>query len=316
VNPNGKRISIIIVVWNARAYVLECLETLFSYAHGLPLEVIAVDNDSKDGAPEAIAERFQQVRLIRNGQNLGFAKANNIGIRASTGEYLCLVNSDVSFVEDCLSPMVDFMEANPGIGIVGPQMLVPPAKDVARSTMRFPTIWNTLTRYMGMDVLLPNSKLSGALLNSDFDHRATRDVEVLNGWFWMIRRSALSTVGLLDEQFFMYGEDVDWCQRFHKAGQRVVFFAGAKALHYGGASAAGSPLFFSVEKERANLQLFRKHYGGLSAAVFWAISLCGNFVRALGFGVICLFRPTVRKQAGPKFQRSIACLRWLIRNAV
>ena len=308
-----KTVSVIIVVWNAQAYVLECLETLLTHAAGRPLEIIAVDNASSDGTPAVIEERFPTVRVIRNCKNLGFAKANNMGIRESTGDYVCLLNSDVKLMDDCFSPMIRFMESHPDVGILGPQM-IDPTLQIARSTMRFPTLWNTLTRYTGVDLLFPKPRSSGTLLNSDFDHRETRDVEVLNGWFWMVRRSALHKVGLLDERFFMYGEDLDWCYRFQKAGQRVVFFAGAKAFHYGGASTASSPRFFAFQMERANLQLFGKHYGLLSRSAFWLICLLGNFMRAARYGTVWLFKPSARKNVLPKYQRRIACVWWLIRG--
>jgi GT2 family glycosyltransferase len=315
VDLSNRSVSVIIVIWNAKAYVLDCFETLFQYTKNLPLEIIAVDNASTDGTPDEVAVKFPTVKLIRNEKNLGFAKANNIGIHQGKGEYICLVNSDVKFIEDCFSPIIEYMDSHPEIGLLGPQS-VDVAGKVIRSTMRFPTVWNSFTRYLGVDLLFPNSRLLGAQLNSDFDHLETKDVEVLNGWFWLVRRSALEKVGLLDEEFFMYGEDLDWCLRFLKAGYRVVFFTGAKAIHYGGVSAAGSPLFFSIEKERATLQLFQKHYGNLSRFAFWLISILGNMVRAIGYGIVWLFKPSAREHALPKYQRSIACLQWLLRGTI
>jgi GT2 family glycosyltransferase len=237
------RVSVVIVVWNAKNYVLECLASLREHCAGVCSEVIVVDNASTDGTPEMVAELYPEFRLIRNSENLGFAKANNIGIAQSSGDYICLVNSDVKFLDDCISPMIEYLSQNPMVGMVGPKMLATDGR-VWRSTMRFPTIWNHFSRALGLDIAFRGSRRFGGLLMSDFDHRTTAPVEVLNGWFVAVRRTAMERVGLLDPQFFMYGEDVDWCYRFHQAGEGVVFFAEAGAIHYGGASSAHAPLRF------------------------------------------------------------------------
>jgi len=303
-------ISVIIVIWNGKEYVLKCLETLFLHCGHLPLEVIAVDNASTDGSADEVQRRFPKVRLIRNEHNLGFAKANNLGIQESKGEFLCLVNSDVEFIHDCLTPLAAFLESSPTAGILGPQMLNSESK-VARSTMKFPTVWTTFIRNIAADLFFSKSTLFQGQLNLGFDHLETRDVEVLNGWFWFIRRSAVAKVGLLDEDFFMYGEDLDWCARFVRAGQRVVFFSEAKALHHGGASSASSPVFFSIEQERATLQLIRKHRGPVVAGEFLLCEIFGNLARSIWYGLSWLLRPASRRQSFLKYRRSTACLWWL-----
>ena len=200
-------VSVIIVVWNAKKYVLECLESLREYCQHVYDEVIIVDNASIDGTPELIAEMFPEFKLIRNLENLGFAKANNIGMEQCSGDYVCLVNSDVKFTSDCLSPLLKFLSENPEVGMVGPKMLLPDGR-VARSTMRFPTVWNQFCRAVGLNVAFKKSRLFGGYLMSDFNHQTTSSVEVLNGWFVVVSRTALDRVGVLDPQFFMYGEDV------------------------------------------------------------------------------------------------------------
>lgn len=117
-------VSVVIVVWNAKKYVLECLDSLREHCDGAYTEVIVVDNCSTDGTPEIVGELFPEFKLIRNPENYGFAKANNIGMSASSGEYICLVNSDVKFVEDCISPLLGYLGANPDVGLVGPAMLL------------------------------------------------------------------------------------------------------------------------------------------------------------------------------------------------
>lgn len=303
-------VSIIIVVWNAKKYVQECLDSLREYCDRVYSEVIVVDNCSTDGTPDLIAENFPEFKLIRNSENLGFSKANNIGIAHSSGEYVCLVNSDVKFTGDCLSPMLNYLMENPNVGMMGPKMLGPNGQ-VQRSTMRFPTVWNQFCRALGLDIVFKRSRLFGGLLMSDFDHTKTRPVEVLNGWFVVVRRTALDRVGLLDPQFFMYGEDVDWCYRFHQAGEQMVFFADAEAIHYGGASSANAPLRFYLENCRANWQYWRKHHGWLSQMAFLASSGTYHLVRFLGFAAMYLVRPSQRQESLAKLHRSSVCLQWV-----
>lgn len=291
-------------------YVIECLDSLREHCGKICDEVIVVDNASNDGTPDLIAAMFPEFRLIRNSENLGFAKANNIGMAASSGEYVCLVNSDVKFTDDCLSPMLKFLNENSDVGMVGPKMLSIKG-EVRRSTMRFPTIWNELCRALGLDLLFRNSRLFGGLLMSDFDHSTTAPVEVLNGWFVVVRRKALDRVGPLDPQFFMYAEDLDWCYRFHRAGERVVFFANAGAIHYGGASSSNAPLRFYLEMSRANCQYWRKHHGSVGQMAFFVNSAVYHFVRIVGAAGMWLFSPSHRAENRTRLIRSFACLHWL-----
>jgi GT2 family glycosyltransferase len=303
-------LSIVIVVWNAKKYVAECLGSLREHCAGIYSEVIVVDNASTDGTPEMIAELFPEFELIRNPDNLGFAKANNIGIERSSGDYLCLVNSDVKFLDDCLSPMLRYLGEHPAVGMVGPKMLSEDG-EVRRSTMRFPTVWNNFCRALGLDYLFKHSRSFGGLLMSDFDHRTTAPVEVLNGWFLLLKRSALERVGPLDPQFFMYGEDVDWCYRFHQAGEGVVFFAEAGAIHYGGASSANAPLRFYLELYRATWQYWRKHHHAAAQVGFLMAFAIHHLLRLAGSGFVYLFAPSRRPSTAAKFRRSLACLQWV-----
>ena len=308
--PEMQSVSIVIVVWNAKKYVLECLESLREHCQNIGPEVIVVDNCSTDGTPEMVAEQFPEFRLIRNPENYGFAKANNIGIARSSGEYVCLVNSDVKFLDDCISPILDFLRTHPLVAMVGPKMLTVNGI-VARSTMRFPTVWNYFCRAVGLDLMFRKSRMFGGFLMSDFDHQTTRPVEVLNGWFVVTRRDAIQRVGPLDAQFFMYGEDIDWSYRFHQCGEQVYFFAGAGAIHYGGASSSNAPIRFYLEMCRADLQLWRKHRGWLGGAAFLSILALHHSVRLFGMSLTYMVRPSERESTLLKLKRSLATLEWL-----
>lgn len=305
-------VSVVVVVWNAKKYVLQCLESLREHCGQIYTEVIVVDNASNDGTPELIAEQFPEFRLIRNPENLGFAKASNIAISHSSGEYVCLVNSDVRFTEDCISRMLRYLAENPGIAMLGPKMLGANG-EVRRSTMRFPTVWNNFCRALGLDLAFKRSRWFGGLLMSDFDHQTTQPVEVLNGWFLLVRRSAVERIGLLDPQFFMYGEDLDWCYRFHEAGETIAFYAEGEAIHYGGASSANAPVQFYLEQWRSNWQYCRKHHNWLTQAGFLAAFAVHIGLRLMISGLVYLYSPSRRSQTRLTLRKHLACLHWVSR---
>ncbi len=303
-------LSIIIVTWNGRRYTLKCLESLHANAGAIPTEIVLVDNASTDGTAEAIRTRFPGVQLIENQANLGFAKANNIGIAVSRGKYVCLINSDVVVPAGCLERMVEFMEAHPNVGLLGPKMLGPDGS-VGYSVMRLPTVWNTLCCALGLHSLLPHSRLFGGFMMNGYPYDHIDDVEVLTGWFWMLPRSALLQVGGLDERFFMYGEDIDWCHRFLEGGWRVVFYPGAAALHYGAASSGEAPTRFYIEMRRANLQYFQKHAGRLRCFGYQLATWVHEMVRVLAYSLLYCCKPSRRQEAAFKVSRSLSCMRWL-----
>jgi len=307
----ARRVSVIIVVWNAKKYVQECLASLHKYCREAYCEVIVVDNASTDGTPQLVAEMFPAFTLICNSENLGFAKANNIGIARSTGEYVCLVNSDVTFTDDCISPMVEYLDGHPDIGMLGPKMLGPEGTTARRSTMRFPTVWNNFSRALGLDLAFRRSRLFGGLLMSDFDHQTTTPVEVLNGWFVLVRRRAIERVGVLDPRFFMYGEDLDWCYRFRQTGEGVVFFADAAAIHYGGASSSNAPLRFYLEQCYANWQYWQKHHNWFSQVAFLVTLAIYHCVRLLDSIFRYVFSPGRRLESLDNLRRNVICLQWV-----
>lgn len=305
-----KDLSLVIVTWNCKAYAQECLASISAQTGNLSTEVIVVDNASSDGTPELISAEFPRVRLIRSKENLGFAKGNNLGIRETTGRYVCLINPDVNVAPDCLYKMYGYMEQQPAIGLLGPKMLCPD-RTVGRSTMRFPTIWNSLCRALALDRVFRKSRTFGGFLMRDFDHNSTRDVDVLNGWFWMTRRDALNVVGVLDDQLFMYGDDLDWSRRYNNAGWRVVFYAEAEAIHYGGGTTARAPIPFYLALQRANLQYWRKHNGRMAMAGYFLVTCLHHMARMVGYGLVCLWKGSAASQAAYKVKRSFASFLWL-----
>ena len=307
-------VSVIIVSWNAREFLMQCLDSLSGNVWRYPMEIIVVDNASSDGSADAVEKRFQNVRVIRNSTNLGFAKANNIGIRQSSGKYLCLVNSDVKVLEGCISKLVDYMEAHPKVGLAGPRMLDSNGQ-VGRSCRGFPTVWNLFCVALGLDSLLPKVRLFGAYSLRFWSQDTTESVDILGGWFWVVRRQALKTVGLLDENFFFYAEDMDWCKRFHREGLDVVYLATAASIHYGGGSSKNAPIKYAVQQLRANQQYLRKHHSRLEQAACFCICLMHQTARLVGHGMLLFFRPS-NGERSYKIQRSWSSLLWLLKGGI
>lgn len=304
-------ISVIIVSWNAKTFLLQCIQSVLLQHSAHPMEIIVVDNASSDGSPEAVKNSFPTIKLICNEDNYGFAKANNIGIRASEGEYLFLINSDVVIHKNCFTKMIEYVEEHPKIGMLGPRIVDSNGR-TQRSCMGYPSLWNLLSRALALDSLFPKSKIFGGQLMTFWGHDQIRSVNVINGCFWMLRRSALAQVGLLDERFFIYGEDIDWCKRFNQGGWDVVFFPHAEAMHYGGASSANAPVKFYLEMQRANYQYWMKHHSYIAAKVFLLINMLHHVLRILG--AILMFPRLLRKrsESSLKIWRSLASVNWSI----
>lgn len=263
-------ISVVIVSWNAKGFLEECLQSLADSGTSRSMEVIVVDNASADGSPEMVQEKFPQVKLIRNGKNLGFAKANNVGIRESAGRYVSLVNSDVKILGDCLGALVGYMDQHPDVGNVGPKIL---NRDLTlqSSCRQFPSLWNNFCEASGLNKVFRGNKLFSGEHMVFFPHDQELAVDVLVGCFWMVRRETFEQIGLLDEDFFIYAEDVDWCRRCWDAGWRVVFFPGSQAIHYRGGSSANDPERFAVEQQKAVLHYWEKHHGPVGRLAVRAI---------------------------------------------
>jgi hypothetical protein len=302
--------SILIVAWNAGRFIKDCLATVKAGTGSLAAEIIVVDNASSDGTGDMVREGFGDVRLIRTPTNLGFAKGNNFGLPYCTGKYIYLVNPDVTVHPECIPALFRYMELHPDVGIVGPRLLNPDGTP-GRSTMRFPTLWRMFCRAVAIDSLFKRSRVFGGFLMRDFRPNQPVDVDILNGWFWVVRREALQEVGVLDRRLFMYGDDMDWCYRFRQAGWRAVLYPLAEATHYGGGTTLRAPVRFAVEKERSFVQYWEKYHGKASTLFYRAISIFNHFIRLMGYTVVAGLPHQGRPIAVLKRRRSMACLLWL-----
>ncbi len=303
-------ISAIIVSWNACGFLRNCLNSIRKTAGFVVCEVVVVDNASTDGSPEMVEEEFPEVKLVRAGENLGFAKANNLGIRHATGSYLALVNSDVVIHPECLQRLLAFLKARKDVGLVGPKILGGDGC-LQRTCRRLPTVWNTLCRSIALDDVFGHYPLFSGREMRHWNHETEAPVEVLSGCFWLARHEAVEDVGGLDERFFFYAEDVDWCKRFWDAGWKVIFFPEATATHFGGGSSANAPLHYAIELLRANLAYWRKHHGRIGQLTFYVLSVLNYSLRLVLLSFKTVVRPGNHHQNAFKLRRSLICVRWL-----
>jgi GT2 family glycosyltransferase len=263
-------VSVVVVTWNAMPWLEECLESVRGR------DTIVVDHGSTDGTLEFVRERFPEVRVIEQG-NKGMGGGNNAGMRAADGRYFFLLNADAWVEEDGLDKLVAFADGHPEAAVVGPR-LVNPDGTLQRSARGEPTLWRLATEYLFIRKLAPRSRRLNAHYRGDFDHDRAEEVEWLYGPALLVRRDAADAVGLFDEDFFMFSEEVDWMTRFRRAGWTVLFFPDAQVVHVGGASHGGR---LYVENLRSHLRWFDKHRGPKEAERVRKLLLWSLRLRAL-----------------------------------
>lgn len=301
-------ISVVIVGWNAKHYLELCLNSLAEAPPRRSTEVIVVDNASSDGSSEMIKAKFPDVTVIRSEENLGFSRGNNLGIRQCQGRYIALVNPDVIVFPGCLDALADFLDQNPRVGDVGPRVLNPDMT-LQSTCRRAPTLWNNICMATGLASRFKSSRFFAGEHMSYFPHDRTLPVDVIVGCFSMIRRETLDEVGLLDENLFMYGDDIDWCRRCWKAGWQVVFYPGAQAIHDRGKITAAYPVRFAVAQQKSVLYYWRKHHGFWGEMGIRAITFSRHLIRySLGI-VATVIRGKGTDEDNARKQVSGACLR-------
>jgi len=278
--PQGETVtdlSIIIVNWNVRDLLRRCLHSLLRPStHPLQHEIIVIDNASNDGSVEMLRTEFPQVRLIANEENRGFTAANNQGLAVAGGRYLLLLNPDTEVVDDALTVMVRYMEEHPQVGVLGPRLLYPDGR-LQPSRRRFPTFATALLESTVIQQWSPDNRVLRRYYMRDTPDDETQEVDWLVGACLLVRREVYEQVGGLDEGFFMYSEELDWCKRIKEAGWRIVYLPTATVIHHEGKSSeqvvAARHIYFQSSKVR----YFRKHHGPIQGEVLrWF--LLGTYV--------------------------------------
>ena len=243
-------VSVVVVTWNPGEWIERCLDSVRGH------EVIVVDHGSTDGTLDLVRKRYPEVRVIEQ-ENRGMGGGNNTGMRAASGRYFLLLNSDAWVVGDGVERLVEYADSHADAAVVGPKLLNLDGT-LQRSVRGEPTLWRLATEYLGIRKLAPRTNLLNPLYVGGFDHRSELEADWLSGAALLVRREAADAVGLFDEDFFMFSEEADWMTRFRRAGWKVRFYPGAEVVHVGGASHGGR---LYVENLRGHLRWFAKHRG-------------------------------------------------------
>lgn len=257
-------LSIIIVSWNVRELLANCLRSVLAQT-GLALQVIVVDSASSDGSPELVAEQFPQVELVACQENVGFPRGNNLGLERANGRFILLLNPDTIVHGDALAKMVSYLQQHPAVGVVGPQLLNDDGS-VQSSRRRFPTLRTAVFESTWLQPFAPKAVLDHYYVR-DVEDGETAVVQWLMGACLMTRQEVVAQVGGLDEAYFMYSEELDYCRRIHEAGWQVVYYPEAQVTHLSGKSSEQAVTQRHINFNRAKLRYFRKYHGRFAAGV-------------------------------------------------
>lgn len=279
-------LSIVIISWNVCDLLRSCLRAIDRERASTALEVILVDAASVDGSLEMVQAEFPWVKLIVRSDNVGFPKGNNLGIAKAIGRHVLLLNPDTEVLKGALGELVSFMDNHPSVGIVGPQLLNTDGS-VQSSRRRFPTLITAVFESTWLEPWAPVALLQHYYA-LDLSDDTIAEVDWLVGACLLVRRVVIEQVGLLDEAYFMYSEELDWCHRIRMADWRIVYFPVAKVVHHGGKSSEQAVAASHISFQQAKLRYFRKYHGRLAAAVLRTILLL-NYVLQLIFESVKAF---------------------------
>lgn len=290
-------VSVIIVNLNTRDLLEACLESLYREAGSVVMEVIVIDNGSSDGSAEMVRRRFPKTDLLLNTTNEGFARPNNAGMRRSTGRHVFLLNSDTVVLPGTITRLVAFLDGHPAAGACGPRLRYPDGRQ-QRSVKGFPTIFTHFCDMFLLDRLFPRSRLFGRGEMLYFNYDITQEVDHVMAAAFLVRREVLERVGILDEDFTIYYNDMDWCYRMKSARWSIWYVSDATIVHHLGSTVGTINrefAFFHILYDNV-MRFYQKHYGRRAVTVYKLIMIAGFSVRAVAWTLFSIVRhdPTTR----------------------
>ena len=273
------KISVVIVNYNVKYYVGQCIDSVRRALQGIDSEIIVVDNHSRDGSVDYLS-KIEGVRIIESGHNLGFSKANNIAIRQSTAEYVLMLNPDTIVAEDAIRMIIDFADSHPQAGGIGVRMHNDWGTTARESRRGLPSPMTSFYKMIGLSKRLPQHRKFGRYYMGWLPWDSPSRIEVVSGACFLVRRKALDEVGLMDEDYFMYGEDIDLSYRLLKGGWEN-WFVPADIIHYKGESTQKTSFNYVHVFYNAMLIFMRKHYSHLSWLIIWPLQIAVYFIALL-----------------------------------
>ena len=272
-------LSVVIVNWNTIDMLRAVLASAFNTCGAITLQMIVIDNASDDGSVDMVAAEFPDAELIRNSDNRGFAAANNQGFELARGRYILLLNSDTIVLGDVLAASVRYLDTHKDVGAMGCRVLNTDGS-MQRTCAMWPSLTNLALQTSGL-WRLPPRKVFGRYLMLDWQRDSAREVDSISGCYLMLHRKVLDEVGPLDETFFFFGEETDWCRRMREAGWKLMFAPVGEIIHHGSASAKKLNYRRDLMLTWAMVRLHAKHGGRLRAAGAWGIVFGHNLTRAV-----------------------------------
>ncbi len=253
-------ISIVITSYNSGDLVGNCIESIAKNIKQHSCEIVVVDDASVDGSADMVRDKYPQVKLIINDINQGYVRSNNAGMSSAGGRYVMSLNSDTVVLDGSVDKIIRFMDEHPDAGAVGPKLLNSDGSIQLQARRGFPTPVNSLLYFSGLSRLFPKSRLFGGYLLTYLDDKSAAEVDSLCGAAMVVRREVIDKVGLMDESYFMYGDDLDWCYRIKQAGWKVYYLPEAEVIHYGGRGGSRRRSFRNIfEFHRAMAVFYGKH---------------------------------------------------------
>jgi len=279
-------LSIIIVNWNTRKFLDECIESIYKTTKGINFEILVVDNDSSDDSVLMVKDKYPSVKLITNETNEGFAKANNKGIKKSRGDFILLLNPDTLLMGNPLENLFNFMKKNMDVGVCGCKVLNKDGSIEPACRRGIPTPKAALYRFMGLNkIFAKNPKFAKYNLTHLNPHKVS-EVEAISGAFFMLRREIVYKTGLLDENFFLYGEEIDWCYRIKNEGYKIVYNPNGEVIHYKGASSSQNKIRSFYEFYRSMFVFHEKHFSPQSSLAVNIFVKVGIILRAISLFIL------------------------------
>ncbi|MES2430315.1 MAG: glycosyltransferase family 2 protein [Bacteroidota bacterium] len=289
------QLSVIIVNYNVKEFLEKCLISVLQASKNIQTEIFVVDNNSTDGSKDFFSGKFREVQFVWNKENVGFAKANNIAVTKAAGKYILFLNPDTIVSEDCFEKCLSHIEDQIITGALGVKMFDGNGNYLKESKRGKPTLWNTFCKMSGLTSIFPRSKTFAGYYLGHLDENENNEVDVLSGAYMLVRKDVIDTVGSFDEQFFMYGEDIDLSYRIQQAGFNNYYFAGTSIIHFKGESTKKGDLNYVKNFYGAMGIFVKKHYGASEHKVFTTFIQLAIWLRSIPLTIGTLFNRILKK---------------------